>query len=303
MITHYNLVSLSTIGPIVYARTSEDITSAHSPLEFISGINVLLLALTTGSKLILQEKFVLEDLFSCIEKYKITTFSGAASVFIKLYKKGTDKDISSLRKLVCGSEPLPNGSGKKLLEKYPFIKDFRQILAMSEMTILIACEPVGSTNYDSVGVPTPGNKIVIVDPETGNDLGPNEPGEICVKGPTAFKGYYKNDEATKKTFDSQGFLHTGDIGYYDENKRFYVVDRIKEMIKCDGMQVPPAELQAIFLTHEAVEEAIVIGIPDEISVEIPAAFVVIRENYKNKVTRDELLKYVNGKLLILLRSC
>lgn len=132
----------------------------------------------------------------------------------------------------------------------------------------------------------------VIDPETDELCGPNKCGELCFKGPSVMKGYMKNKTATIEMIDRDGFLHTGDIGYYDDDKYIYVVDRMKELIKYKGFQVAPAELEAILLTHDAVLEAAVVGIPDERAGEIPRAFVVRKPS--KLVTEEELIEFVGG---------
>lgn len=174
--------------PQLYGRTSDDIISGHSTMAHISGINQLMMSLSNGSQLILHPKFHYETFLHAIQKYKISALSASASVIIKLLHSGTHYDISSLKKVICGGAQLPNGYGKQFIEKFPHVKDFRQGLGMTEMTILIAFEPLGSIHYDSVGQPTPGNLLKVIDVNDGHILGHNQIGEICVKGPTLFKG-------------------------------------------------------------------------------------------------------------------
>ncbi|CAG2116448.1 unnamed protein product, partial [Medioppia subpectinata] len=167
---------------------------------------------------------------TAIERHKITALSAPASVFMSLLKSGTHFDISSLKKVICGGAPLPRGCTQQIVAKYPHFEDFRQAY--------------------------------------GHLLPANCMGEICVTGPTLFKGYHNNIEATNETIDCDNFLHTGDLGYYDQNDNLFIVDRIKLLLKTDGMQVSPTELETIFLTHIAVQEVTVIGKPDEISARI-----------------------------------
>jgi acyl-CoA synthetase (AMP-forming)/AMP-acid ligase II len=123
-------------------------------------------------------------------------------------------------------------------------------------------------------------------------LGPNQEGELCVRGPQVMTGYLNNAEATAHTIDADNWLHTGDIGYADEDAHFYIVDRVKELIKYKGFQVAPAELEAMLLTHPAVADAAVIPCPDEEAGEVPKAFVVL----KNEVTDEELMEFVTERV-------
>ena len=119
-------------------------------------------------------------------------------------------------------------------------------------------------------------------------------GEICVRGFMVMKGYSGNPGATAAMIDSNNWLHTGDIGYYDEEGFFYVVDRLKELIKYKGMQIAPSELEHLLLTHEKVADAAVIAIPDEFAGEIPRAYVVKRPG--SAISESELILFVDGKL-------
>jgi acyl-CoA synthetase (AMP-forming)/AMP-acid ligase II len=132
----------------------------------------------------------------------------------------------------------------------------------------------------------------VVDHQTGEDLGPNEDGEIWIRGPQVMKGYLNNAEATVATMDDDGWLHTGDIGHADPDSYFYVVDRLKELIKYKGYQVPPAELEAVLLSHPAVADAAVIPVPDEEAGEVPKAFVV----RQGDVTGGDLIAFVTERV-------
>jgi 4-coumarate--CoA ligase len=134
----------------------------------------------------------------------------------------------------------------------------------------------------------------IVDPVSGKDLGVNKNGELWVRGPNVMKGYLNNDEATAITIDQDGYLHTGDIGHVDEHGHYYIVDRLKELIKYKGFQVAPAELEALLLTHEAVADVAVIPVPDEEAGEIPKAFVVLRP--ETEASKEDLQGFVASQV-------
>ena len=146
--------------------------------------------------------------------------------------------------------------------------------------------------HGSVGTAAPNTEVKLVDPATGVELGPNQEGEVCVRGPQIMKGYLNNTEATARTVDADNWLHTGDIGYADENGHFFIVDRVKELIKYKGFQVAPAELEAILLTHPAIADAAVIPSRDEEAGEVPKAFVVIRHD----TTREEIMSFVAARV-------
>jgi len=124
----------------------------------------------------------------------------------------------------------------------------------------------------------------------GNTLGRNQSGEVCIKGPQAMKGYYKNEEATKSTIDPDGWLHTGDIAYYDDDGCMYIVDRIKELIKVKGFQVAPSELEDLLRKNDQVEDVAIIGVPHPENGEAPRAYIVKKSN--SNLTEDEVNAYL-----------
>jgi acyl-CoA synthetase (AMP-forming)/AMP-acid ligase II len=144
----------------------------------------------------------------------------------------------------------------------------------------------------SIGFPCPSTECKIVDPATGEALGPGEDGELWMRGPQVMKGYLNQPGATAAAIGADGFFRSGDIGHADGDGYFYIVDRLKELIKYKGMQVAPAELEALLLTHPAVADAAVIPVPDEEAGEIPKAFVVKR----SEVTEEGLKAFVAGKV-------
>jgi acyl-CoA synthetase (AMP-forming)/AMP-acid ligase II len=128
--------------------------------------------------------------------------------------------------------------------------------------------------------------------DTGVECEPRQLGEICVRGPQVMKGYLNSPEATAATIDGDGWLHTGDLGYADEQGCFFIVDRLKDVIKVKGLQVAPAELEAVLMAHPAIADAAVIGVPDERAGEVPKAFVVL----KSQATAAEILAHVSARV-------
>ena len=147
-------------------------------------------------------------------------------------------------------------------------------------TACISCHP--PSHYDYKYATTGGLLVAntvakVLDLDSGRELGVGETGEICARGPQIAMGYLGNETATKETFDAEGFLHTGDVGHFDAEGLVHIEDRIKEMIKVKGLQVPPAELEDLLLGHADVEDVAVLGIKDEYAGERPKAFVVLKE--------------------------
>jgi acyl-CoA synthetase (AMP-forming)/AMP-acid ligase II len=139
-----------------------------------------------------------------------------------------------------------------------------------------------------IGPPLPNTEAKVVDVSTGAELGAKQEGEICIRGPQVMKGYLNRPEATAAMIDGEGWLHTGDIGYVDEEGCFFVVDRVKELIKYKGLQIAPAELEAVLLAHPAVADAAVIPMASDEAGEVPKAFVVLR----GEAATEEILGFV-----------
>lgn len=149
---------------------------------------------------------------------------------------------------------------------------------------------------DCIGTPSLLSKLKVVDIDTGKKLGPGEQGELCIKSPCCSIGYLNNPGATADLYDEDGFLRTGDMGYYDKEGLFYITDRVKDLIKCMDQQVPPAELEGLLLQHDAVQEAAVVGVAHDDYGEAARAFVVLRPGHEpSGDVKDALLRSVAGK--------
>ncbi|KOB65495.1 hypothetical protein OBRU01_22659, partial [Operophtera brumata] len=170
-------------------------------------------------------------------------------------------DLSSVKLIWCAAAPLGAETITQAMKNLPGCKGIFQAYGMTETSLAVVKEPESKRGKSgSCGLPLPGTLA--------------KPGEICLKGPTLMKGYVDNEEATKEMFDEEGFIKTGDIGYYDADGWFYVVDRIKELIKYNGQQVAPAAVETVILEHNGVAECGVVGTPDELAGELPTAFVL-----------------------------
>lgn len=214
-----------------------------------------------------------------------------------------DKYLHDLRRIVkrwsSGSAPTAPEIIELLRQKFPDT-GFRQGYGATESTACISCHP--PTHYDYKYANTGGllcantvAKVLELD-NPDRELGPNETGEICAKGPQIAMGYLHNPTATEKTFDKDGFFHTGDVGHIDKEGLFHIEDRIKEMIKVKGQQVAPAELEDLLLGHELVEDCAVLGIADNYAGERPKAYVVLKQTVSaNEAVGKTLLEFVKAK--------
>lgn len=247
-----------------------------------------------GTKTIIMTKFKPETFLATISSYKVNVLFLVPPIALFLAKSPLLEkyDTSSLMDIYCGAAPLC--TELQSLAERRLKRPIRQLYGLTEMSGAVTISPRHLQKLGSSGVLVNEITAKVVDTETQELCGPNQYGELCFKGPCMMKGYMGDVAATAATVDEGGYLHTGDVGFYDEDKYFYVADRIKDLIKYKGFQVAPAELEAILLTHEGVKEVAVIGIPDERAGEVPKAFVV--RNPSQHVTAEELINFVAGRL-------
>ncbi|PHT87679.1 4-coumarate--CoA ligase 2 [Capsicum annuum] len=163
------------------------------------------------------------------------------------------------------------------------------------MCLSFAKQPL-STKSGSCGSVVRNADLKVVDPETGGSLDRNQPGEICIRGSQIMKGYLNDDEATARTIDVDGWLHTGDIGYVDDDDEIYIVDRVKELIKFKGFQVPPAELESLLVSHPDIADAAVVPQKDDAAGEVPVAFVV-RSAQGFELTEEAIKEFIAKQMV------
>ena len=201
----------------------------------------------------------------------------------------SDYDLSSLKLIFSGAAPLTKELEEEVKKRFNDDIIVVQAYGQTEATLGVLYSDIATAKPGSVGQLVKGTYGKVVD-SNGNSLGSNKVGELCFKGPFIMKGYIDNPDATAITIDKDGWLHSGDLGYYDEDNQFFIVDRLKELIKYKGYQVPPAELEGLLISHPKIKDAGVIGIPDEIAGELPFAFIVKREGCD--LTEQEVKDFV-----------
>src|SRR5688572_11628837 len=295
MLTHHNLVSnLCQMDGLDYFHR-HDTLIAVLPMFHIYGLVVILnMGMRMGSTIVTMPRFDLEQFLQIVEKYGVSLAHLVPPIVLALTKSPeVDKyDLSKLKTIFSGAAPLGEQISQACTERIGC--SIRQGYGMTETSPVTHSTPAGEARVKlgSVGPPAPNTECKVVDPETGVALGPNQEGEICVRGPQVMKGYLNKPEATAHTIDADGWLHTGDIGYVDDEGHFFIVDRVKELIKYKGFQVAPAELEGLLLSHPAIADAAVIPLPDEEAGEVPKAFIVL----KGQTTADEIMKFVEQQV-------
>ena len=265
------------------------------PFFHIYGMQVLMnLGLRAGATIVTMPRFDFEQFLQLHQEHSLTRAFVAPPMVVALAKHPlVDKyDLSALRLIFSGAAPLSADLAIECGRRLGC--EVVQGYGMTELSPVSHATPMGMFKPGSVGVTVPNTEVNIVDPVTQSPLGVDEDGEVWVRGPQVMKGYLNNDAATRNTIDDDGWLHTGDIGHIDADGHLFVVDRLKELIKYKGFQVPPAELEALLLTHPQVADAAVIGLPDDEAGEIPAAYVVLKQG--QDVTAADIQRFVAEKV-------
>ena len=295
MLTQRNMVAnIAQMLATAQFRPEESLV-AVLPFFHIYGMQVLMnCSLRAGATVVTLPRFELEQFLRVHQDYRITRSFVAPPIVLALAKHPLvdEFDLSALTQVFSAAAPLKvdlaDECGKRLG------CEVVQGYGMTELSPASHITPPGWARPGSVGVTIPNTQTRIVDPFSGADLGVGEEGEIWVSGPQVMKGYLNNPQATDAMIDSDGWLRTGDLGHIDADGHLYVVDRLKELIKYKGFQVPPAELEAVLLRHPDVTDAAVVGLPDEEAGEIPVGYVTLRPGAS--CTPDEVRQFVAGQV-------
>ncbi len=292
MLTHRNLIANVLQIDEEFKITEDDVLIGVLPFFHIYGQTVIMnLGIRNGATVVTMPRFDLDQFLSLIEQHRVTLANVVPPIALALAKHPAidGADLSSLRLIMSGAAPL----GAELSEAVAKRLDVPTIqgYGMTETSPVTHISPLEPERIKggSIGLPLPGTESRVIDPETRED---GTRGELLIRGPQVMAGYLNNEEATRHTIDADGWLHTGDVAEIDEDGYYTIVDRLKELIKYKGFQVPPAELEAILITHPAIADCAVIGVPDEEAGELPKAFVVV----SGEVSDDEIMGYVAEKV-------
>lgn len=296
MLTHRNLVANIEQHASVWHLDERDVVAAVPPFFHIYGFNVILNgALRAGATIVTLAPYSLSTYLQMVEHHRVTRAFLAPPMALAL--ASTDEvhnyDLSSLHLGLCGGAPLDVDVAEQAQKRLGC--PIRQGYGMTEASPGTHAVPDGEIEEipaGSVGRLVAGTEARLVDPDSGQDAPPYESGELWVRGPQVMAGYLDNPQATAVTIVEDGWLRTGDIARTDETGLYWVVDRLKELIKYKGYQVPPAELESVLRTHPDVSDAAVIGVPHREGGEAPKAFVVATR----PTDADALLRWVADRV-------
>jgi acyl-CoA synthetase (AMP-forming)/AMP-acid ligase II len=296
MLTHRNLVANLCQTHSVEQLSDAEVLIGILPFYHIYGMTVIMSgALRAGATIVTMPRFDLKQFLDLVQRHGVTMGYLVPPIVLALAKHPLvdDYNISTLRDIMSGAAPLPEPVAIACTERHGLM--LRQGYGLTETS------PVTHANgknmeikIGSVGSVLPNTEYRIVDLGTGSDAETGQLGEVWLRGPQVMKGYLNDPDATRNMIDDDAWLHSGDIGYADTDGYLFVVDRVKELIKYKGMQVAPAELEAIIQAHSAVADVAVIPVPDLEAGEIPKAFVVLRPDAQ--ATAEEIMAYVAGQV-------
>ena len=291
MLTHFNLAAnCAQTEPCIEAGDDEVIL-AFLPFFHIYGMQVLMnMQLSMGATVVTMPRFELDQGLDIVQRHKVTRFYAVPPVVLALAKHPLvdEYDFTSVKQVFSGAAPLGAELAAEASARVGC--EVVQGYGMTELSPVSHCTVEGDFRPGTSGVTVGNTEIRIVDTDSGDDQDVGGEGELLVRGPQVMKGYLNNDEATRNTIDDDGWLHTGDVAVLDEHGHVSIVDRVKELIKYKGFQVPPAELEALLVAHPKVADVAVIGIPDDEAGELPKAFVVGQPG--ESPTTEELQQYL-----------
>lgn len=278
MLSHANLTAAARQLGTGLALTPRDRFLALAPLAHVMGFVVSLCApLAAGATVVMLPRFELAALLDAIERYRVTVIAVPPPVLAALARDPAVSryDLSAVEALVSGGAPVSPELQAEAAGRLPGAM-IGQGYGLTETSAVIPVPDRAGMLPGSVGRLAPGTELRLLDPDTGRDARPGEPGELCVRGPQVMPGYLGRPEATAQMLSADGWLRTGDLGRVDPGGHLFIVDRLKELIKVNAIQVAPAELEAVLAGHPQVADAAVVPRPDERTGEAPVAFVVAR---------------------------
>jgi len=290
-LTHRNLVAnIEQVNAVLPFEVGEVMLSVL-PFFHIYGMQVLMNgALASGGTVVTMPRFDLEQFLTLASQHRIRRAVVVPPIVLAMAKHPMvdSFDLTSIRQLFSGAAPLGAELAAEAAARLGC--EVVQGYGMTELSPVTHATPDGQGRPGTIGILVPNTEARVVDPETGIDCEVGVDGELWIRGPQVMAGYLNNPTATAETVDVDGWLHTGDIGHADPDGYFTIVDRLKELIKYKGFQVPPAELEALLLTHPDVADVAVIGVPDEEAGELPKAFIVLKPG--TGATADDLQAFV-----------
>uniref|UniRef100_A0A183BM59 4-coumarate--CoA ligase n=1 Tax=Globodera pallida TaxID=36090 RepID=A0A183BM59_GLOPA len=295
IVDHFNRYLHPHIGPPYYVKEEPDLLLL--PFFHCFGFTLLNMTLLNGSTGVVLSKFEQTLFCRTVEQYRIRLLILVPPILVFMAKnaKIDNYDFSHVNVIFSGAAPAGADLCEELKRRFPNLQHICQGYGMTEMSVAIALPVLDKQRMESAGKLLANLEMKIVDLSSGEEAELGMPGELFVRGPTRMVGYLGHPNETAETIDGEGWLRTGDIVFVDKDGFINVVDRLKELIKVNGLQVPPSELEDLLLSHPEVQDCAVLGVPDPVSGELPRAFVV-RKN-RSDISEAQIQQFVKERVV------
>lgn len=301
MLTHYNIINNGSAIADCMHLTYNDRLCIPVPLFHCFGCVLGVMAcVAKGTTMVLIDHYNPIKVMKAIQQERCTGLHGVPTMFIGILgnQEFKDYDFSTLRTGIMAGSPCPTKIMKQVIEDMN-MKDITIAYGQTEFSPVITQTRVDDPiqlRVSTVGKPLPGVEVKIIDPDTGQELGVGEQGELIARGYGVMKGYYKMEEATKAAIGEDGWLHTGDLATVDENGYYRITGRLKDMIIRGGENIYPREIEEFIYTHPAVKDVQVIGVPDRKYGEEVFAYIILKDDIEEPPTEEDMIKFVKQGL-------
>jgi fatty-acyl-CoA synthase len=300
--THASLMHNTIAGALWPRMTAESRSLAVAPMFHITGLVFgVLTNVYLGATAHIMLRWDRERAAGLIETQRLTHFVCIPTMVIDLLASPNcgSFDLRSLHNLIGGGTAMPEAVARRLQDEFGLT--FVEGYGLTETAAIVHCNPIARAKPQCLGIPVFGHDSRVVDPETGRELAPGRVGELVIHGQSLFKGYWRQPEATAAAFveiDGRPFFRTGDLVYADDEGYFFIQDRRKRIINSSGYKVSPAEVEAMLYRHPAIQEACVVGAPDEYRGEIVKAIVVVKPDRKADFSAAGLVAWARGQMAV-----
>ena len=302
MHTHRTLMFTAVGGALWEGMGADSVVLDTAPLFHVTGMQHGMNApIFAGAAIALLPRWDAEAAGYMIERYRCTHWPNVPTMVVDLlaHPATEGRDLSSLQNVFGGGAAMPEAVAQKLFELCGI--EYMEGYGMTETISQTHMNPPGNLRKQCLGIPTFDTESLVIDPETHEPLGPDQPGEIVSHGPQVFEGYWNNPEATAAAIieiDGKRFLRTGDLGYYDADGYFYIADRLKRMINAAGYKVWPAEVEMTLYKHPDIQEVAVVSAPDPRRGETVKAFVVLKPESKGQVSSEQIVDWARVHMAV-----
>ncbi len=293
MATHLNIRHNAVNFGNVHFKPQDTVMVATPIFHCWGLVNGTFGMLYKGGTVITVERFDPSQALNDIENFKPTVFQGVPPMFNLLLRQPDlhTRDISSVVFCLSAATKMPEILIRRVEERLKW--RYAEAWGLTEVSCVSTTAPYTKTRIGSCGKGMDDAKIKVID-EYGNTLAPGQQGELCIQGTCVTRGYLNQPEATKEAFDTEGWFHSGDVAYMDEDGFAYIVDRKKDMINVGGEKVFPSEVEDMMLAHPKIKDLVVAGIPDDLKGEAPKAFIQLKEGHA--ATEEEIREYCQAKM-------